>query len=295
MEAKGIVFHKQSHMKRIERSPTDSTALLVTLTVGPNDEEQTLEVDQVLFAIGRKAMTDGLSLEELGIATNAKGDIQTDAFERTTVEGVYAVGDCTGKRLLTPVALAAGRRLSGRLFGPAHLRELKLDYDFIPSVIFSHPPVGSVGLTEAEARETHGEANVRCHTTAFGALAYKMMESVESEQPTAFKVCRSEWCLLFLGCSSLSVFLQIICVGETERVVGLHIVGGGSDEMLQGQSLLHPSRTALNAKADRSDDAVGFAVAIKLGATMRDLLDTVALHPTRSVEHLERPTSSCRC
>jgi glutathione reductase (NADPH) len=188
MEAKGIHFHKRSHIKSIQRSPNDPAALLATLVVGPNGEEQTLEVDQVLFAIGRKAMTNDIGLEALGIATDAKGDIQTDAFERTTVEGVYAVGDCTGKRLLTPVALAAGRRLSGRLFGPAHLRDLKLDYDYIPSVIFSHPPAGSVGLTEAEAREAHGATNVRCFTTAFGALPYKMMESSESAQPTAFKV-----------------------------------------------------------------------------------------------------------
>lgn len=237
MEAKGIQIHKQTHIKSIQRSPEDSTVLLATLIVGPNKDEQTLKVDQVLFAIGRKAMTKDIGLEALGVEMNVKGDIQTDVFEQTTVEGVYAVGDCTGKRLLTPVALAAGRRLSGRLFGPAHPRDLKLDYDFIPSVIFSHPPVGSVGLTEAEAKEAHGAVNVRCFSTAFGALPYKMMELAESEQPTKFKVnrCASRF---ILQCAHHLIPLQVVCVGEKERVVGLHLVGGGADEMLQGQSLL---------------------------------------------------------
>jgi glutathione reductase (NADPH) len=144
------------------------------------------------------------------------------------------VGDITGRVPLTPVAIAAGRRLADRLFGGQTSR--RLDYDDIPSVVFAHPPVGSVGLTEAQARDGHGEA-VRVYSTRFTDMYYA------------------------LGARKPQTVAKLVCVGPDERVVGIHVVGRGADEMTQG-----------------------FAVAVKMGARKRDLDDTVAIHPTASEE-----------
>ncbi|MET0081204.1 MAG: FAD-dependent oxidoreductase, partial [Candidatus Thiodiazotropha lotti] len=112
--------------------------------------------DQLLWAIGRAPASSGMNLEKAGIATNEQGYIPTDEWQNTNLDGVYAIGDVTGRAQLTPVAIAAGRRLGDRLFGG--MSERKLDYDLIPTVVFSHPPIATVGLTESEARESHGDA-----------------------------------------------------------------------------------------------------------------------------------------
>ena len=190
--------------------------------------------DQVIWAIGREPNTDDLNLGVAGIETDARGFIPTDEFQNTNVPGVYAVGDATGRAPLTPVAIAAARRLSDRLFGGKPDR--KLDYDNIPTVVFSHPPMGTVGLTEAAAREKHGDA-VKVYTTRFSPMYYA---------PSEHKV---------------DTAMKLVCVGANEKVVGIHLIGDGVDEMLQG-----------------------FAVALKMGATKRDLDDTVALHPTSAEE-----------
>lgn len=132
-------------------------------------------------------MTADLGLEKVGVKMDERGFVKADEWENTSVEGVYAVGDVTGKRLLTPVALAAGRRLSGRLFGPPAFKDLKLSYDFVPScvrscwpfirgpitdltlhlprVVFAHPAVGTVGLTEPEAHNKYGQDNIKIYQT----------------------------------------------------------------------------------------------------------------------------------
>jgi glutathione reductase (NADPH) len=160
--------------------------------------------------------------------------VRTDALQQTRVPGLYAIGDVTGRAALTPVAIAAGRRLSDRLFDAQ--RERKLDYDNIPTVIFSHPPIGTVGLSEAEARVRHGDA-VRVYTSGF----VPMYHSMTTRKP------RTE--------------MKLVTVGPEQRIVGLHVIGDGADEMLQG-----------------------FAVAIRMGATKRDFDDTVAIHPTSAEE-----------
>lgn len=169
----GIKIHTFSQVASVARKDAKSL-LTVTLksshageTNGGSGSGTTIESDQVLWAIGRAASTKNLGLEELGIKTTDKGDIITDQYEETNVKGVFAVGDVTGKRLLTPVALAAGRRLSARLFGPDKFKDLKLSYENIPSVIFSHPPVGSIGLTEPEARNKYGKDEVKVYQTKF--------------------------------------------------------------------------------------------------------------------------------
>src|SRR5690606_26721248 len=111
--------------------------------------------DTVLWAIGRSARTDELDLEAVGIETEERGHIPVDAYQNTSAPGVYALGDVTGELELTPVAIAAGRLLARRLFGREP--DAKLDYDNVPTVVFSHPPIASVGLTEAGARKLYGD------------------------------------------------------------------------------------------------------------------------------------------
>jgi glutathione reductase (NADPH) len=188
----------------------------------------------VLWAIGRTPMTAGFGLEEAGVKIGASGEIVTDLRQDTTAPGIHALGDVTGRSELTPVAIAAGRRLADRLFGGAADRHL--DYRLIPTVVFSHPPIGTVGLSEAEARAEHGDA-VEVFQHGFMPLYHGI---------TARR-CRAE--------------VKLVTAGGDRRIVGLHAIGMGADELLQG-----------------------FAVALRLGATKRDFDDTVAIHPTSAEE-----------
>ncbi len=163
--------------------------------------------DALICAIGREPNTASLALDAAGVEANERGYIPTDEFQNTNVSGVYAVGDVTGRAQLTPVAVAAGRRLSDRLFN--NQPERRLDYDLIPTVMFSHPPIATIGLTEGEAREKHGEA-VKVYQTRFTGMYHALCPN---QQRTAMK---------------------LVCVGAEERVVGCHLIGQGVDEMLQG-------------------------------------------------------------
>ncbi len=163
--------------------------------------------DCVLWAIGRDANLAGLNLEAAGVATDDLGFIGTDEFQNTNAAGVYAIGDVTGRAALTPVAIAAGRRLSDRLFGGQPTR--RLDYNMIPTVIFTHPPIGTVGATEAEARSRHGES-VKVYVADFTPMYHAL---------TARKTHTD---------------MKLVCVGPEQRIVGCHILGTSADEMLQG-------------------------------------------------------------
>jgi glutathione reductase (NADPH) len=190
--------------------------------------------DCVLWAVGREPAVESLDLARAGVRQYDDGFIIANRFQETSAEGVYAIGDVTGQAALTPAAIAAGRRFADRLFGGQAGRHL--DYDMIPTVIFSHPPIGTVGLSEAEARDLHGDA-VRCYSSGFVPMYHALTEHKR----------RAE--------------MKLVVVGAEERIVGLHVIGEGADEMLQG-----------------------FAVALKMGATKRDFDDTVAIHPTSAEE-----------
>ncbi|RXK34876.1 glutathione-disulfide reductase [Tremella mesenterica] len=233
MEKTGMKVHKSSHVKKVEK--TSSGSLLVYV----DSLDKPLEVDTLLWAIGRHSNTEKLNLKSVGVETNDKGDVVVDEYQVSTVPNIFAVGDVAGKYLLTPVAIAAGRRLSNRLFGPEKFKNQKLSYENIPSVVFSHPTIGTTGLTEPEARKKYGDENVKIYKTSFKAMSFAMVED-EHKQPTAYK---------------------LVCVGPEEKVVGLHIIGQGSDEMLQG-----------------------FGVAVKMGATKEDFDSCVAIHPTSAEE-----------
>lgn len=163
--------------------------------------------DALLWAVGRSANVDGLGLERAGIDLDVQGCVPTDAFQNTCVGGVYAIGDVTGRAALTPVAIAAGRRLSDRLFGGRPQRHL--DYGLIPTVVFTHPPIGTVGMSEAQAHAMHGTA-VKVYVAEFTALYHAMTD----------RKSRTD--------------MKLVCAGAEEKIVGCHIIGAGADEMLQG-------------------------------------------------------------
>lgn len=228
LNTEGPTLHTHAIPQEIVKN--DDGSLTVKLEDG---RSQT--VDALVWAIGREPATDNLNLEAAGIQTNAKGYIPVDKFQNTNVKGIYAVGDNTGAVELTPVAVAAGRRLSERLFN--HKPNEHLDYNLIPTVVFSHPPIGTIGLTEPQAIEQYGEANVKVYKSSFTAMYTAV---TQHRQP-----CR----------------MKLVCAGPDEKIVGLHGIGFGVDEMIQG-----------------------FAVAIKMGATKADFDNTVAIHPTGSEE-----------
>lgn len=233
-QRQGIHIHKQSSQTKIEDLGDGNKRIHYE----DHNGKGTLDVDCLLWAIGRAPEIEDLGLDKTGVKLNDKGHVTVDDFQNTSAENIYALGDVCDKGFeLTPVAIAAGRRLSDRLFGGKE--GAKLDYDNIPSVVFAHPEVGSVGLTEPDARKKYGDDQVKIYKTAFKAMYYAMMEP-EDKGPTAYK---------------------IVCVGPEERVVGLHILGQGSAEMLQG-----------------------FGVALKMRATKKDFDSCVAIHPTSAEE-----------
>ncbi|MEO5565971.1 MAG: glutathione-disulfide reductase [Luteimonas sp.] len=195
--------------------------------------------DRVIFATGRRPNSDGIGLVEAGVLLDPSGHVQVDEFQRTSVEGIHALGDVTDRIGLTPVAIAAGRQLMDRLFGGRS--NAKLDYADIATVVFSHPPIGKVGMTEEEARSVHGDL-VSVHRASFRPMLHAL---ADSPQRSLFK-------LICVGSSDLP---------EAQTVVGIHLLGEGVDEILQG-----------------------FAVALKRGISLADLHDTVAIHPTSAEE-----------
>jgi len=164
-------------------------------------------VDALLWAVGRSPNTATLDSDKAGVDMDARGFLPTDDYQRTNVKSVYALGDVTGRDALTPVAIAAGRRLADRLYGGMDGRHL--EYKLIPTVVFSHPTIGTVGLTEDEARAEHGD-DIKVYSSAFTPMFYA------------------------LGKDKKRSVMKLITAGEDEKVVGCHVFGAGADEMLQG-------------------------------------------------------------
>ncbi len=196
-------------------------------------EQQLQGFDQVIWATGRLPNTDTLNLDAAGVEMLPNGVIPVDEYEETNIEGIYALGDIIGKQQLTPVAIAAGRRLAERLYNGKP--EMKMDYRNVPSVVFSHPPIATVGLTELEAIQTKEQVNI--YQSDFTPMRYALADHGST---TAMK---------------------LVCCGKHEKVVGIHVIGDGADEMMQG-----------------------FAVAVKMGATKADFDNTVAIHPGSAEE-----------
>jgi glutathione reductase (NADPH) len=224
-----IKLHKKTHVQKVEKNSNG------TLKITTKEGTVFDDVNTLIWGVGRTPLTKDLGLEKVGVKMDKAGHVIADEYQNTNVPGILSLGDVSGKFLLTPVAIAAGRRLSHRLFnGETNNRLL---YENIATVVFSHPPVGTVGLTEAEAISKYGKNEITLYKSKFNPMYYAMTEHKEP-------------CIM-----------KLVCVGKEEKVVGVHMMGLGVDEMLQG-----------------------FAVAVQMGATKKQFDDTVAIHPTSSEE-----------
>jgi glutathione reductase (NADPH) len=229
----GIKFYPRSSQSKVE----DIGQGWKRMHYKSGDKTGTIDCDCLLWAIGRAPEVDDLNLQEPGVRLSEKGAIEVDEQQNTNVQGIYSVGDVCGKVQLTPVAIAAGRTLADRLFGNSP--ESRLDYHHIPSVVFAHPEVGTFGLSEAGAKEKHGEDQVKSYVSHFS--------------PTYFSVLPDE--------DKVKSVYKLVCLGADEKVVGVHIVGQGSSEIIQG-----------------------FGLAVKMGAKKADFDDFVPVHPTSAEE-----------
>jgi glutathione reductase (NADPH) len=223
--AKGIDFRFNADFHGITRAQDGR----LTVTMANHDP---ITVDCVLFATGRVPDTAGLGLEAAGVEWDDKGAIRVDADNRTTAESIYAIGDVTNRIQLTPVAIREGQAFADSVFGG---KPARVDYENIPSAVFSHPPIAAVGLTEAKARERLG--SVRVYQSDFRAM--KNVLAGRNER----------------------ALYKMVCDAETDRVIGLHMIGPDAPEILQAA-----------------------AVAVKAGLTKADFDQTVALHPTMAEE-----------
>lgn len=230
MATSGINIIKFSKVGQVSKTGDMLTVSLIPHTDQGKAQDLT-NINCLLWAIGRDANLVDLGLDKTGIKLNSKGFIDVDEFQNTNVKNMYALGDVAGKKLLTPVAIAAGRRLAHRIFN--NEPNSKLDYCNIPTVVFSHPPIGTVGRTEAEAVTEYGQEKLKIYHTSFTPLYHAVTQR------------------------KVKVHMKLICTLPDEKIVGLHVMGVGADEMLQG-----------------------FGVAIKMGATKADFDNCVAIHPT---------------
>ncbi|MEX1220693.1 MAG: glutathione-disulfide reductase [Idiomarina sp.] len=230
MEQDGMKLRTQCNIERVEKQQNGK------LVLKTKEGENITDVDCLIWAIGREPATDKINIEAAGVKLDEVGFVCVDKYQNTNMEGIYAVGDITGEAQLTPVAIKAGRLLSERLFNK-DMPDAHMDYSLIPTIVFSHPPIGTMGLTEAQAVAVHGEEDITVYKSNFAA----MYNAITPHR-------------------ALSTF-KLVCQGPSEKVVGIHGIGEGMDEILQG-----------------------FAVAMKMGATKADFDATVALHPTSGEE-----------
>ncbi|CCA93741.1 MULTISPECIES: glutathione-disulfide reductase [unclassified Novosphingobium] len=222
---KGIEFRFNAEFERIEQNEDGS------LKVSMSNHDP-MDVDCVLFATGRVPNVEGLGLADVGVEVDDKGAIKVDEYSQTSVDHIYAVGDVTNRVQLTPVAIREGQAFADTVFGD---KPTTVDYSCIPSAVFSHPPIAGVGMTEGEANQKLG--TVRVYTSDF-----RPMKNVVAH--------RNERSLY-----------KMICDAETDRVVGLHMIGPEAPEIMQAA-----------------------AIAVKAGLTKADFDATVAVHPTMSEE-----------
>ena len=237
MRKSGINVVNHSKVTAVTKQTDGSLSLAVTREPkeGAKEESTADGYDCVLMAIGRVPELEALKPEVAGVKLDEHGYVAVNEWQETSVKHIYAIGDVCGQVELTPVAIAAGRKLSDRVFGGKS--GAKLDYDNIPSVIFSHPPIGTIGLSERDAVRKYGKGKVFKYQAAFTNMYHALTER------------------------KTMTGMKLVVVGEEERVVGLHVIGIGADEMVQG-----------------------FGCAVKMGATKADIDSVVAIHPTSSEE-----------
>lgn len=226
LEKEGIVF--KGGVKVTALSEADNGVRVTA------EDGQSWTAEKVIWAVGRKPATASLNLAAAGVSVE-RGFITIDEWQKTSVDHIFAVGDATGQIALTPVAIAAGRRLADRLWGNKPHR--KLDNKYVATVVFTHPPLAMIGLTEAAAKAQYGEANVKVYSSKFTPMRHLM-----SVHP-------------------MPVHVKLVCVNDNEEVVGVHWLGEGADEGIQG-----------------------FAIPMGMGATKADFDNTIAVHPSIAEE-----------
>ncbi|WP_367670728.1 glutathione-disulfide reductase [Sodalis-like secondary symbiont of Drepanosiphum platanoidis] len=226
----GISLFTNSKPKEVIKNSDNTFTLILK-------NNKKFKIDKILWAIGRSPMTKNLNLNKIGIKTNKNGYIYVDKFQNTSISNIYALGDNTKSIALTPVAISSGRILSERLFN--NNKNAYLNYKLIPTVIFSDPPIGSIGLTEKNAIIKYGKKLIKIYKSSF----ISMYTSITKNKQLSF--------------------FKLICYGKEEKIIGLHGIGYGMDEILQG-----------------------FSVAIKMGAKKKDFNKTMPIHPTSSEEFI---------
>lgn len=221
---KGIVIQCASHLSKVEKT---ASGLRVHCQECAGET-----FDQVLFATGRRPNSTGIGLSAIGVLVNSTGGIIVDERMQTSIANIYAIGDVTNRLNLTPVAIHEGRIFAANQFGG---EDRTMDYTNIPTTIFSQPPLATVGLSEAKAREKHEKVVI--FKTSFRPMKYS------------------------LGKIEERTLMKLVVDGSTDRVLGVHMVGGDAGEIIQG-----------------------FAVALKAGATKTDFDRTVGIHPSSAEE-----------
>jgi glutathione reductase (NADPH) len=229
LKIKNIKLLSDCEVEKITRAPNKK------LTLHLNKNKKIPKMDCALFAIGRHPCTMDLNLPAAGVKLNKDKYIAANKGEATNVPHIYAIGDITGKKLQTPVAVAAGRKLAARVFGK--VKNSFLDYSNIPTVIFTHPPAGTVGLTEQQARDKYSSNQLAIYETRFYSLFYALSKT------------------------KIYSYIKLITLKKTGKIIGLHVIDKHADEII-----------------------VGFAVAMKMGATKADFDNTVGVHPTSAEE-----------
>lgn len=229
MQQQGVFIH-QNHKAQAIRLQSDGRKAIHCASGSVIED-----IDVIIAAVGRTPRTQQLNLAKVKVKMDKRGLIKVDKWQNTSIKGIYAIGDVTEAPALTPVAIAAGRRLADRLFG--NQPRACVDYKNICTVVFSHPPAGTVGLTEQQAVEQYGHERIKIYTTRFNPMLDALSEQ---KTPTVMK---------------------LVTLDAKEKIIGLHVLGYGADEMLQG-----------------------FGVAINMGACKKDFDKTIAIHPTSAEE-----------
>ncbi|HTW54583.1 MAG TPA: glutathione-disulfide reductase [Stellaceae bacterium] len=224
MRKRGVDIRGNTQVERIDKTGAGYT---VTTTAGAK-----IETDCVMYATGRAPNTKGIGLKELGIEMKENGAVCVDEWQRTSIKNIYAVGDVTDRINLTPVAIAESRAIAETLYNNNPIR---MDHHDVPSAVFSQPPIGTVGLTEEQARKQYGEIDI--YQTRFRPM--KNTLSGRDER----------------------TFMKLIVDAKSDRVVGCHMLGPDSAEIIQG-----------------------VAIAVKCGATKKQFDATVGIHPTAAEE-----------
>jgi len=221
---KGVDLRTMSDITRIDKTEAGLVATLV--------DGEKIETDFIMYATGRSPNTEGLCLDLLGVKTKPNGAVEVDAYSQTSVPNIYAVGDVTDRAALTPIAIREGQAFAETVFNN---NPIAVDHSIIPTAVFSQPELGTVGMTEAEARAKVGEVDI--YKTSFRAMKHTMTGRQEK------------------------TFMKLVVDTKTQRVLGVHLMGPASGEMIQ---------------------AVG--IAVTMGATKQQFDQTVAVHPTAAEE-----------